>query len=224
LAKVLIVEDDARMSKELARWLSGDGHTVDSAATGQDALQMLTNYSFDIAVLDLGLPDMDGSEVLRKHRAAGGRTPIIILTGVHDSGSKTRGLDSGADDYVVKPYDPEELSARIRSVLRRTSNVLSDSLTIGDVTLNMRDQLVLVNNVDAQVTKREYAILEYLMRHPNRCFSSQELIDAVWPTDTESSEDAVRACMKRLRRKLAGDDQECIVTTIPGAGYTVRDS
>jgi OmpR-family two-component system manganese-sensing response regulator len=222
LAKILLIEDDEQLIGPLVRWLKLDGHVVDHVSTGQDALQMLSSYQFDLVVIDWGLPDMPGMDVMKRFRAGGAATPVIFLTGRDDVKSKKEGLDSGADDYVTKPFQSEELSARIRSILRRPAGLIPTKFTVHNVVIEFDTKKVYLAGAPISLGKREYAVLEFLIRHPNRTFSSQDLITAVWPSDTEVGEDAVRSCVKELRTKLTAKDGTCIISTVHGAGYTVK--
>lgn len=222
MAKILLVEDDLKLLKPLTRWLAAEGYAVESASDGKDAQQMLEQFQYDIIVLDWELPSLSGIEILRTFRRNGGLTPIIFLTGQGDLQHKKEGLDSGADDYLTKPFEAEELTARIRSLLRRPQGLIPTAVRIGPVTLELGSQKVTVEGESVTLGKREFGVLEYLMRHPNRPFSSQQLMDAVWPSDSDSSEDAVRACMRVLRKKITTKSGECIVDTVHGAGYIVR--
>lgn len=222
MSKILLVEDDQSIATPLVEWLQSDGYVVEHCSSGEDALQLLTNFKYDILVLDRGLPGTSGAEVLHKHRLAGGNTPVIFLTGDNTLDSKKQGLNSGADDYITKPFEPEELSARIRAVLRRPPTLIPDLLRIRNVEFDVRTQKVTLDGQPVSLAKREYAVLEFLMRNPNRCFSSQELLAAVWHSDSEGTEDAVRSCFKRLRKKLMSQDGDCVISTIHGAGYTIE--
>ena len=222
MSKILLVEDDQTVASPLIEWLESDGYTVEHSLNGEDALQLLDNFKYDLLVLDRGLPGINGAEVLRQYRAGGGKAPIIFLTGDNTLLSKTEGFDSGADDYVTKPFEPEELSARIRAILRRPATLVPDVLAVRNVQLDARTQKVTVDGEQLSLPKLEYAALEFLMRSPNRCYSSQELLAAVWRSDSECTEDAVRSCFKRLRKKLTDKAGNCIVSTIHGAGYTIE--
>lgn len=222
MPKILLVEDDAAIAGKLADWLQSDGFTVEHVVSAEDALQLLGNFQYDLIVLDKSLPGASGTEMLRKHRASGVMTPVIFLTGDAALQSKKEGLDSGADDYITKPFEPEELAARIRAVLRRPPALIPDRLKIGNVELDARTQKVTIAGELVPLSKLEYAVVELLMRNPNRCFSSQNLITAVWPSDGEATEDGVRSCIKRLRKKLTGPDGNCIISTIHGAGYIIE--
>jgi DNA-binding response OmpR family regulator len=221
VAKILLVEDDARVFEPLLRWLIKEGHTVEWVASGEDALQMLNVYKFDVVVLDWGLPGLSGLEVLKRFRRTGGITPVLFLTGKGDVASKKAGLDSGADDYLPKPFEADELSARIRALLRRPIGLLPRTLSIANISLELESKNVYLAGNPVRLGKKEYSILELLMRHPDRCFSSKELMEAIWPSDTDSTEDAVRSCVKQLRSKITTPDGKCVISTIPGAGYII---
>jgi two-component system response regulator PhoP len=221
MAKILLVEDDTRLSDPLVRWMTVEGHQIDLMESGERALEALKSNHYDVIVLDWGLPGISGLDVVKQYRESGGLTPIIFLTGKIEVASKKVGLDAGADDYLVKPFDEEELSARIRSLMRRPQGLIPTTLAVGNLTLALNEKCVSVDGHPVKLGKKEYSVLEFLMRHPNRCFSSQELIEAVWPSDSDSTEDAVRACIRQLRIKITSKDGACIVSTVPGAGYTV---
>ena len=221
MAKVLLIEDDAELAESLASWLKMESHMVEIAGTGEDALQLLENFKYDVIVLDWGLPKMTGVEVLRKYRSDGGLTPIIFLSGRNDLSSKEIGLDTGADDYLTKPFDMRELGARIRSLLRRPFGLMPSKITIGKIVLEPETRKVFFGETPVRLTNKEYSVLEFLVYHPNQVFGARALMQAVWPSDSESSEDTVRACVKNLRRKITFDN-ECIIKTVLGSGYTVE--
>ncbi len=168
MAKILLIEDDLNLLSQLSRWLEREGHKVESTSSGGDAEQMLAAYKYDIIVLDWNLPVKTGVEIVKKFRASGGKTPIILLTGRSDLASKKSGLDLGADDYITKPFDEEELSARIRALLRRPIGLLPDTISIGNVNLQPDTKNVFVDGSLAILGKKEYAILELLMKNQNR--------------------------------------------------------
>lgn len=220
MAKILLVEDDVELTESLLSYLKLEHYAVEIARTGEDAWQLLVNFKFDVIVLDWGLPKMPGIEVLKKFRAAGGLTPIIFLTGRDDLFSKEAGLDSGADDYLTKPFDVRELAARIRSLLRRPSGLIPDKITVGNLVIEPESRKVFVDGTAVRLTNKEFSVLDFLIRHRNQIFGARALMQAVWPSDSESSEDTVRACVKNLRRKITANDV-CVVKTVPGSGYTI---
>jgi two-component system, OmpR family, response regulator ArlR len=222
VAKILVVEDDPEVKKSLATWLEMEHHLVEMTEFGADALQLLQNFQYELIILDWGLPDMTGPEVLKRFRSAGGQTPVIFLTGKNDLQSITTGLDCGADDYLTKPFDMPELSARIRSRLRRRGGLQSFKISVGNITLDSETRHVSLDGESVHLTNKEFTVLEFLMRNPNRLFGARALRDALWPSDSETSEDSVRVCIKKLRRKISDQNDECIVKTVLGSGYTVE--
>jgi DNA-binding response OmpR family regulator len=222
MAKILVVEDDIELAERLDDWFKLENHIVEVVGSGEDALQMLSVYSYDVVVLDWGLPGMNGIDVCKQYRRSGGHTPIIFLTGKDDVESKMTGLDCGADDYLPKPFDVRELSARIRSLTRRPTTMLPADISMGDVRLDPVSRTVQVGDKSVHLMPREAALLEYLMRHPNRHFGARALLEAVWPSDTEASEDTVRTVVKTLRRQLASIGRDDLVKTQLGSGYFIE--
>lgn len=221
MAKILLVDDDVELAGRLKEWFHTQSHTLEVADCGEDALQMLASFDFDVIVLDWGLPGMTGLEVLRRYRKDGGETPILMLTGMNDINNKQDGLDSGADDYLTKPFDVRELAARVRSLLRRPKGLLPTELKYEDVELLLETRTVKVGEASVHLMPKQAALLEYLMRHPNRAFGAKALLNAVWPSDSGVSEETVRTCMKTLRRQLATLGKEDLVKTLPGSGYII---
>lgn len=223
MSKILLVEDDVKAVEDLSDWLRREGHTVDSVLKGSDALEWLKTYEFDVVILDWNLPDLDGVSVCRLYRLSGGKTPVLMLTGRSETESKEMGLDSGADDYLVKPPDLRELSARIRALLRRSSNVAPSVLRFGDITLMPASRKVSHKGADVDLSPKEYAVLEFLMRHPGILFSAADLLDRVWNSDSEASYHTVRVCINRLRQKLFHDQTEGpTLRTVYGVGYILE--
>ncbi|HEY9677289.1 MAG TPA: response regulator transcription factor [Drouetiella sp.] len=220
MAKILLVEDDASTSAPVADWLSREGHNVEVVADGLDALQLMSSFEFEIVILDWNLPGIDGPEILRRFRASGGQTQVIFLTGQTDWESRTTGLDAGADDYVVKPVDLRELSARVRSRLRRPGQFQPLIVTIGGLHIDSNSKKVVVHNKAVHFTSKEYAVLEFLVRHRGTTFSAKALRDQIWPTDSEVSEGTIRMCIQSVRKKL-GADCEHLLQTIPKGGYFI---
>ncbi|MCA0315325.1 MAG: response regulator transcription factor [Candidatus Melainabacteria bacterium] len=223
MAKILLVEDDLELSQRMEDWFSLENHNLEVVHSGEDALQMLTSFEFDVVVMDWGLPGMTGLEVVKQYRKQGGAAPIIFLTGRGEIDNREQGLDCGADDYMVKPFDVRELSARIRSLLRRPKGLLPTELAIKGVKLELETRTVKVGEQSAHLMPKQCALLEYLMRHPNRPFGAKALLDAVWPSDSEASEDTVRTCMKTLRRQLSTLGKEDFIKTMLGSGYLIED-
>lgn len=222
MAKILFVDDDHAFAESIVAWLKASAHTVDFVDNGEDALQLLNVSLWDIVILDWQMSGISGSEVIEKFRRAGGNTPIILLTGRKDIGSKIHGLDVGADDYVVKPVNPTELAARIRVLLRRSDTLASNVITLGDLKLEADAGRVLIRGKIARLTKKEFAVLEFLLRHPHRAFSAQDILDSVWTANSERSQDAVRQVIRTLRRKLETEGVGDLIKSKPGGGYTIE--
>ncbi|MBK7748279.1 MAG: response regulator transcription factor [Candidatus Obscuribacter sp.] len=223
MAKILLVEDDLELAERMQDWFTLENHALEVVHNGGDALQMLGSFEFDVIVLDWGLPGVAGIDVLRTYRKNGGTTPIIFLTGRGEIINREEGLDSGADDYMVKPFDVRELSARIRSLLRRPKGLLPTELTIQGLHLELETRTAKAGANAVHLMPKQCSLLEFLMRHPNRPFGAKALLDAVWPSESEASEDTVRTCMKTLRRQLANIGKEDLIKTVLGSGYLIED-
>jgi DNA-binding response OmpR family regulator len=221
--KLLIVEDEKAISQELKKFLEPHGWHVEVASTGSDGMQLLGNFQYDFVLLDWNLPDMSGVEICRRFRAQGGTTPIIFLTGRNTIDEKEEGLNAGGDDYMTKPYDVRELLARIRTVRRRPRELASPRLIAHGFELNPYLKTLVAPNGTAQLTALESHILEYLMRNRNRYFSSADLFEAIWPSDSDSSPDTVRVLITLLRRKLDQIGAKDLIKTVRRLGYIIDD-
>ena len=219
MPKILLVDDDVELTGKLSDWLTKENHDVEIAGSGKDALQLLAHFQYDLIVLDWSLPDGTGIEVCRQFRAAGKQTPIIFLTGKGDIYAKETGLDSGADDYLIKPFEMRELAARMRSLLRRPFGLNVQGLKVGDLELEFQSRIISRGEAKIKLMPRECKLLEFLIRHPDRCYSSKILLNSVCPADIEASEETVRTCMKTLRQKLTKLRKGQLIRTILGSGY-----
>lgn len=221
MAKILLIEDNAAYAQVTLTWLESQNFVVEHVESGEDALQLLSNFNYDLLILDWTLPGISGREVCDRFRKSGGTTPVLLLTARGDSGSKVDGLDSGADDYIVKPFDFGEFGARIRALLRRPTGIMSKILTAPGVSLDTESRTAIVDDQRIQLSKREFALLEFFLRHPNRIFSSRDLLDSVWPLESAFSEDTVRSYIRTLRKKITPEGQDCVIKT-SGKGYIVE--
>lgn len=222
MAKILLVEDDPDLTSRLKDWFTAEKHMLETAASGEDGLQLLTNFEYDIILLDWTLPGVSGLDVCKRYRSNGGTTFVIFLTGKGDIASKEQALDCGADDYIVKPFDARELSARIRSVMRRPASLLPSELRIGDIVLDPQSRILSANGKTCQLMPKEAALLEHFMRHPNRVYGSKNLLDAVWSSEAEASTETVRSWLRNLRGKLTSVGVDDLIKTIPGSGYLIE--
>lgn len=223
MARILLVDDDINLVETVEPYLKSHGHVVDCCHTGEDALQLLGAYSYDVIALDWTMPGINGDEVCKRYRSSGGQAPIIFLTGKEDVQSIELALGYGADDYMVKPFDIRVLNARIKALLRRAGNPIVPVLKIQDLVLDPEGSSITVGTQTVRLRAKEKALLEYLMRHPNRVFSSQQLLDAVWPADSDAATTSVRTWMGFLRHKLAEVGRESLVRTVLGSGYIIDD-
>jgi DNA-binding response OmpR family regulator len=219
--RVLVVEDDDEIAQTLQRSLRLDGYEVRIASDGEAALHQAAAYNPDLVILDLGLPKLDGIEVARRLRAADD-VPILMLTARDAVEARVEGLDSGADDYLVKPFERQELLARLRALLRRRPPRGSASLTVGDLSLNPDTHEVLRGERSVELTQREFELLEYLMRNERIVVPRQRLLEEVWGYDPFATTNTIEVFVSNLRRKLEAEGEPRLLHTIRGAGYVLR--
>jgi DNA-binding response OmpR family regulator len=215
--RVLLVEDDRMIAQGLRTALRQDGYTVDWTADGKGATAALHASQFDLVLLDLGLPERDGIEVLREYRQRGDATPVIILTARDEVQDRIAGLDAGADDYIVKPFDLEEVMARMRSVLRRASGRGDPMIRVGLISLNPATRSVERDGVPVQLSAHEYAVLEALLQRPGAILSRAQLEDRLYGWEGQVESNAIEVYVHGLRRKLGSD----AIRTLRGVGYFV---
>jgi len=219
--RVLVVEDDEDIAQALQRSLRMEGYEVRTVADGRAALEHERAFAPDLVILDLGLPELDGLEVARSLRD-GDDVPILILTARDALESRVEGLDAGADDYLVKPFERQELLARMRALLRRRPPRGSAPLRVGDLSLNVDTHEVVRGERTIELTQREFELLEYLMRNERIVISRQRLLDEVWGYDPFSTTNTIEVFVSNLRRKLEAEDEPRLLHTIRGAGYVLR--
>jgi DNA-binding response OmpR family regulator len=215
--RVLLVEDDRMIAQGLQTALRQDGYAVDWMGDGRAAEAALQNARFDLVLLDLGLPQRDGLSVLRDLRRRGDATPVIILTARDDTQDRIDGLDAGADDYIVKPFDLDEVAARMRSVLRRANGRADPTIRVGDISLNPATHLVARAGAAVQLSAHEYAVLEALLQRPGAILSRTQLEDRLYGWDAPVESNAIEVYIHSLRRKLGSDS----IRTLRGVGYFV---
>ncbi len=225
MSKILLVEDDLDLAKTVAIWFEDEDHIVEHVSDGKDAINRICSASYDAIILDWELPGTSGLEVCRNIRDQGINVPIIMVTGRGEIDSRITGLDVGVDDYLTKPFSLKELAARIRAVIRRSAGSASPVLKAGNIELDPRSHLVTKSGAPIQLMPREFAVLEFFLRHKNQIFSTEALLQRLWHTDSDSSPEAVRACVKRLRKKIDDEgleDSKSIIETIPKLGYRLN--
>ncbi len=223
MAKILIVEDEPDLSEPVRAYLTHEHHLVEVVADGLEAMERLRFYKYDVIILDWMLPGMQGVEVCKGFRDSGGTTPILMLTSRRQTNDKIIGLDAGADDYLTKPFDVHEVSARVRALLRRPQTVHSNVLRVRNIILETSTFRVTREGTDIQLLPKEFALLEFFMRHPNQVFSAEALLDRVWSSESEASPETIRTYIKRLRQKIdRKDEQSSIISTVHGVGYKLE--
>jgi two-component system, OmpR family, response regulator MprA len=219
--RVLVVEDDDEIAQVLQRSLRLDGYDVRIAGDGEAALDQAAAYHPDLVILDLGLPKLDGIEVARRLRSADD-VPILMLTARDAVEARVEGLDSGADDYLVKPFERQELLARLRALLRRRPPRGSASLVVADLALNPDTHEVQRGERQIELTQREFELLEYLMRNERIVVPRQRLLEEVWGYDPFATTNTIEVFVSNLRRKLEAGGEPRLLHTIRGAGYVLR--
>jgi len=219
MAKVLIVDDDEELVETVEQWLKLQHHTTDRCLSGTDATQYLLEFEYDVVILDWNLPGKSGIDVLKEFRSRGGMTPLLMLTGRDAVKERTEGLDAGADDYLTKPFHPEELVARVRALLRRPAKQYPSIVRVGDFVIDPSARRLTRHGIDIPLQPMEFAMLEFFLHHPNEVYSTETLLQRVWDSETEASLDAVYSCIKRLRQKLQIEGQPSLIKTVHRSGY-----
>ncbi len=217
--RVLVIEDEVTLQSQIERQLTQDGYMVDSSGNGEEGLYFASEFPFDAAIVDLGLPEMSGIEVIRRLRLQGSKLPILILTARGRWQDKVEGLEAGADDYMAKPFHMEELLARLKALLRRSASHSPQELSSGLITINPETQEVLVQKKEIELTAFEYRLLEYLMRNGDKIISKSRLSDYLYPHDEDRDSNVIEVMVGRLRRKLDPEDKFHPIETSRGRGY-----
>ncbi len=222
MAKILVVEDDADLARRLKGWLAREQHTVDIAPDGDEGLYLLSLSEYELVILDWQMPKLSGLDLLKEYRNKGGQVPVLMLTGKQQVGEKATGLDSGADDYLTKPFELLELTARVRALLRRKPAILGSVLTMGPLVLDTGTHRLTVEGKELPLLPKEQALLEFLMRHPDEIFSPEALLNRVWSAESESTVYTVYTNIKTLRKKLSSAGACDLIKMIYGRGYRLK--
>lgn len=220
--RILVVEDQSLLRQQLKMGLERAGYVVDDAADGKSGLFQATEIDYDAAIIDLGLPLIDGISLIRQLREAGRRYPVLILTARGDWQDKVAGLDAGADDYVVKPFRIEEIQARLNALLRRAAGFASPQISCGAIQLDTASKRVSVNGKGVDLTAYEYKTLEYLMLHPDQLISKSELTEHLYAQDYDRDSNVLEVFIRRLRQKLDPEQILQPIDTVRGQGYRMR--
>lgn len=222
MAKILIVDDDVELAQSVNEFLTMEQHVVDMVHSADEGLDRVKNYNYDLIILDVNLPDGDGMQICQSYREIGGTASVLMLTGQTQIKDKERGLDSGADDYLTKPFHPRELSARLRALMRRShrSPSLRDQIELKDLVLNLQSKTVTRYGEIISLKPREYALLEFLARNKGVIFSQESILDRVWSSDSDVSPDTVRVHVTHIRKKL-GYEGDSLIRTVHRQGYCI---
>jgi len=220
--RILVVDDDRRLCAVIKRGLLEEGYAVDLAYDGEEGEYLAEVNPYDLIILDIMLPNKDGIEVCRELRAKKINTPILMLTAKDTVEDRVRGLDTGADDYLVKPFAFNELLARVRALLRREGMPKSPELRVADLTLNTLTRQIWRGQRPIELTTKEYVILEYFMRHPNVVVTRTMIEEHAWDYDFDSLSNLVDVYIRRLRRKIDNEGEESLIQTVRGAGYRLK--
>ncbi|CAN5586267.1 response regulator transcription factor [soil metagenome] len=224
MAKILLIEDDELLAASVRKYLQNRGHEIEWVADGKEGLDRLRFYQYDLAILDWQLPSMDGPSVVKEYRNHGGVCPVLMLTGNSDVEQRITGLDSGADDYLTKPFHIEEVNARIQAILRRPANLFPATLSLGNLEVDIARKVVKRDGIAIKLLPKEFALLEFLLRRADQFFDVNALLSHVWSSESEASEAAVWQVVKRLRQKLDEPGSESIIVNVKGMGYKIDRS
>ena len=217
--RLLVVEDESLLRQQLEQGLVKEGYVVDAAGDGKTGLYYATEYNYDAAIIDIGLPEIDGISLIQQIRSAGKEFPVLILTARGDWQDKVTGLDAGADDYVVKPFQMEEILARLNALLRRAAGFAKPKLEFGALNLDISAKRLTVNDENVDLTAYEYKMLEYLMLHPGQVISKSELTEHLYAQDFDRDSNVLEVFVRRLRQKLDPDQTLKPIETVRGQGY-----
>jgi DNA-binding response OmpR family regulator len=217
--RILVVEDNPKMASAIQTGLSEQGWTVDMVHTGFEGEEKAAEGAYDVIVLDLMLPDRDGIEVCRNLRRRGVRTPLLILTALSGTSQKVTGLDAGADDYLAKPFEFEELVARVRALLRRGQATESRTLRYEDLELDLAKRSASRAGIKIKLSPKEFSLLEFLMRNPNRVLPRMTIVEKVWDMNYEPSSNVIDVYISALRKKIDRDHERALIHTVVASGY-----
>ncbi|WP_424244232.1 DNA-binding response OmpR family regulator [Elusimicrobium posterum] len=221
--RILIVEDEVTLLDSLASRLGEEGYSVDKAVDGEEATLFINGAGYDCILLDIMIPETDGITLLKKMRAKGNSTPVLLLTAKDGVQDRVNGLDAGADDYLVKPFSHEELSARLRALLRRNSANKTNILTFADLRMDLLKREVTRGTKVIPLAAKEFMLLEYLMRNPNRVLTRSQIIDHVWNFDFDNDTNVVNVYIRYLRTKIDSGHDLKLIHTIRSMGYILKE-
>jgi DNA-binding response OmpR family regulator len=223
LMRILVIEDDEHLAWSIKSGMEKKGYAVDFQNDGESGLEAATAYPYDLIILDIMLPGIDGFHVCKSIRKHGIKTPVLMLTARYKEDDRVQGLDSGADDYLTKPFSYPELDARIRALIRRSYNQPASEIDIGLLHIDTTRKSVSYNGSIVSLTANEYAILEYLSLNANSIVTRDMLEQHLWGVDKDAFSNVMEVLVSRIRKKLAPDNKEAVISTVKGLGYTIRN-
>lgn len=222
MAKILVIEDDGHIAVSVQEYLTSELHDVQITEDGAEGMSRLRHYRYDLVILDWGLPNLDGMSILKELRGQSNRTPVLMLTGKSAIQDREKGLDTGADDYLVKPFHVRELGARVKALLRRPVPSNVGLLELGTIKMDTSARLVTNAGVPLKLSPYEYDLLHYMLNNNTRIIAADELLHAVWGADSTTTIDTLRTHLNRLRTKLSGGQKAEIIQNIYGVGYKLN--
>jgi DNA-binding response OmpR family regulator len=222
MAKILVIEDDEVCAGVIQDLLVHSGYTVEVVSDGGEGLDRLRLYHYDLAVIDWQLPKVTGITICSEIRNRGNAVPILMLTGKTAIPDKEKGFIAGVDDYLTKPFDARELLMRVKAILRRPAEFVPDKVIVGDICLDGASRSVTKGGNEIALLPKEYSLLEFLLRHPNQVFDLGTLLNRVWPSESDSSAEALRKCVERIRKKIDEPGKPSIIETVHRVGYVFR--
>ena len=217
--KILVVEDEKMISDAVCKILGDAGYYTDAVYDGEDALYYINEAKYDLIILDIMLPLIDGTEILKRVRSAGNSTPILMLTAKNTIPDKVLGLNSGADDYMTKPFDADELLARVGALTRRTGNIIIGKINFGDLSLDLSTAILSCGESSIQLTKKEFSVLKMLLANPNMTMTKENLIVNIWGDDSDTTENNVEAYISFIRKKIRYLGSKVQIKNTQGIGY-----
>jgi two-component system, OmpR family, response regulator MprA len=223
MTRILVVEDDPHVRQALVRALGLEGHEIESVGDGLSGFERIRDASWDAIVLDMMMPNLSGLDVCRRMRSSGDRTPVLMLTARHETADRVAGLDAGADDYLVKPFALEELFARIRALIRRSSPAVDNVVTVGTLQIDRGARRVTRGGNELALTKTEFELLDLLAEHPGQVLPRDVILERIWGYDFDTTSNSLDVYIGYLRRKTEQHDAPRLIHTVRGVGYVLRD-
>jgi len=221
MPKVLIVEDDAGLVGHIKKWLENEMYTVENADNGPAGLDLMRAYDYDVIVLDVNLPRLNGFEVCKEYRNKGGQAPILMLTGRTEMADKVEGFGVGVDDYLTKPFHMKELSMRVAALVKRARTTSDTVIKLGPLVLDPKGHSLKRDGVDIPLQRMEFMLLEFLMRHKGQMFSADALLSGVWSSESETTAESLRTTIRKLRQKIDIEGLPSFITNVHGVGYKI---